>query len=110
MTDELPPYRLRFTKQQSQMQTSGYYPHTDTILAVVEVPSNGLLDEYHFPFVREGTVASALDPDHPFHDILAENGIDVDLDVNPVFGKGVTTFSGAGVSRRDSVDNRIAET
>jgi hypothetical protein len=99
----LPPYRLHITKSRWGGGPTQYPTH-DRVIAEVTVPNRNRPTDYTFPFVAERTVATTLDDDHVFHDILRGNGITPDSGKHGVWDANISTFSEAGVGRRDSID------
>lgn len=103
---ELPPYKLTITKSRSSGGPT-QYPSHDRVIAQISIPSEWLPDNYAFPFVSKRKVATVLEDDHTFHQVLRENGIEPVQGKHGVWDATVTTFQEAGVGRGDSVNTLV---
>jgi len=118
----LPPYSIRYTKRQSQMQTSGYFPHGDEIHACVSSPafrktktadafeSQPRAGERRAVFVDEQTVeVGACSLQDVLVDILANEALTVYPETSNYSSpfevrERASTFEETGVSRSDGRD------
>lgn len=103
---DLPKHKITIRKQRSTKPTQQgggptNYPSSDTIVAdvIIHVPGRGY-DRYTFPFIEEKSVASIETVQlERFHDVLRDQGFEIDLSSNPVWDKTVTAVKDSGFSK-----------